>query len=150
MLCKKEPTDIVTLTSFKASARRRPDIQNLAKGHNAIFSAKDGSMTFCVYQRTITVPEESRDIMYDLSVPRHLLIAAGETNENGQIRYHGQDRFPTPNPIDVMRFRVRKYQSENEKYQFHSSEYYSEYLSSCHKTSNKKRLFNVHIALDER
>ena len=104
-LCKNH-NGAITLSSVTANAPGKPDVRPLPKGASLIIGTLDNGLSLCVYEISFKVPAESKDLIYDLSVPRHMLVASGDVNNNGGILYHGQNRFATREMIDITKVLV--------------------------------------------
>ena len=104
-LCKNDQGS-VTLTSIQARAKSVPTVSPIAKGAALIVGTADGTQTLCVFEILLKVPAESKNLIYDLSTPHHILVASGDVEE-GRISYHRSNRFVTEEKIDVTKILVR-------------------------------------------
>ena len=91
----------ITITSATAESNSRPKMSPLAKGASYNAKTLDSGLLLCIYEVALGVPEESKDLLFDLAAPRHMLVASGNVI-GGSISYHGfRNRFVTPEKIDI-------------------------------------------------
>ena len=91
----------ITLSSAIAKGLTTPEIHPLATGAKSVINTFESGMSVCIFEVALNVPEESKDLLFDLTKPLHLLIASGDVN-GGVISYHGpRGRFVTREKIDI-------------------------------------------------
>ena len=91
----------ITITSATAESNSRPKMSPLAKGASYIAKTLDSGLLLCIYEVALGVPEESKDLLFDLATPLHIVVASGNVL-GGSINYHGfRNRFSTPEKMDI-------------------------------------------------
>lgn len=98
MVCSNNASAI-QLKSFASPNNIKPNLEDLANGYNLVSSyTTESNAVVCEFNRDLSVPSGSENLMLDLNSPVHVLYAAGKFISD--VGYHFKDRFITPDKVD--------------------------------------------------
>ena len=90
--------------SLKASKKSPPDFVELISGNTLLETSYKNGVITCSFERTISVPDSSKDYMYGLESNGYLAVASGPLLTSGSPKYHFTLRSITKEPIDIREF----------------------------------------------
>lgn len=89
--------------NIEASSKVTPTMVTLVSGHTSISSSFINNITFCSFKRTLFVPTNSSQFMYNLETKHHIAIASGSVGSTS-LGFHFGSRAITDKPVDITEF----------------------------------------------